>query len=209
MQTDREVRILHAPVELRAAGDGGEFIEGYALKFERWSEVFGWLVPFREIISPTALDEADMSNVVALFNHDANMPLARNTVSSGPGQLQLSVDNIGLRFKLLPTDTTYAKDLMTNVRSGVVNQCSFAFSIADDGDEVSYNEDLGIYERRINRFERIYDISVVTSPAYPDTEAVVGQRSREKLQELELARRRPKVDEEREKLRLELDLLEI
>jgi HK97 family phage prohead protease len=207
---DREVRLLTTSVELRAAGDGGaEYIEGYALKFERWSEVLGFFVPFREIISPSALDGADMSNVVALFNHDPNMPLARNTVASGPGQLELSVDNIGLRFKLLPTDTSYAKDLLTNVRAGVVNQCSFAFSVAEDGDEVSFNEDLGIYERRINQFERIYDISVVTTPAYPDTEAVVGQRSMEKIMELQEARKRPRPDHEREKLRLEIDLLEL
>lgn len=206
---DKEIRLLTTPVELRAENDGAEYIEGYALKFDRWSERMGLFVPFREIINRGALDGADMSNVVALFNHDANMPLARNTVTSDTGKLELFVDNIGLRFRLLPTDTTYARDLIANVRAGVINQCSFAFTVAEDGDEISYNEDLGLYERRINQFERIYDVSVVTSPAYPDTEAVVGQRSLEKLKELEEARRRPNIDEEREKLLLELDLLAI
>lgn len=65
-----------------------------------------------------------MSNVVALINHDPNYPLARNTVREGPGHLELTVDDTGLRFSLIPTDTAYAKDLMTNMAAGVVNQCS-------------------------------------------------------------------------------------
>ncbi|WP_193432330.1 HK97 family phage prohead protease, partial [Caenibacillus caldisaponilyticus] len=77
---DREIRMLTTKVELRSSEDGSDYIEGYALKFERWSDVLGFFVPFREIISQSALDGADMSNVVALFNHDQNMPLARNTV---------------------------------------------------------------------------------------------------------------------------------
>jgi HK97 family phage prohead protease len=209
---DKEIRLLTTPVELRAASDGGaEYIEGYALKFERWSDVLGFWFPFREILSSTALDEADMSNVVALINHDANLPLARNTVSSDVGSLQLDVDNIGLHFKFQPTDTSYSRDLMANVRAGVVNQCSFAFTVAsDDGaEEWDYNEDLDIYERRINKIARIWDISVVTTPAYPDTEAVVGQRSRERVERLMQERKRPPIDREKEKLLLEMDLLAI
>jgi HK97 family phage prohead protease len=210
LRTDREVRMLTTPVELRAATDGGApYIEGYALKFERWSDVLGWIMPFQEIISRSALDGADMSNVVALFNHDPNMPLARNTVTGDVGRLQLEVDGIGLRFKFTPTDTTYARDLMENVRAGVVNQCSFAFSVAEDdsAEEWTYDQERNIYLRRINKFARIYDISVVTSPAYPDTEAVVGQRSLERINELEAQRKRPNDDAEKEKLLLELDLL--
>lgn len=209
-RSDREVRMLTTPVELRATSDGGTaFIEGYALKFERWSEVLGWLLPFQEIISRGALDGADMSNVVALFNHNVNMPLARNTVEGEVGRLWLDVDAVGLHFRFTPTDTSYARDLLENVRAGVVNQCSFAFSVAEDdgAEEWTYDTERDIYLRRINRFARIYDISVVTSPAYPDTEAVVGQRSLERIRELEAARSRPKIAREREKLLLELDLL--
>ena len=69
---------LNQPIELRSEGEGqSEYIEGYALKFEKWSERLGW---FKEIISRTALDSADMSNVIALFNHQQDFPLARNTV---------------------------------------------------------------------------------------------------------------------------------
>jgi HK97 family phage prohead protease len=209
---DKEIRLLTTPVEIRAASDGEsgpEYVEGYALKFERWSDVMGFWFPFQEIISRNALDEADMNNVVALINHDPSYPLARTTVNQDVGRLELTVDNIGLRFKFQPTDTTYAKDLMENVRAGVVNQCSFAFSLAEDdtADEWTYDEEAGIYRRRINKFARIYDISIVTTPAYPDTEAVIGQRSKEKVEKLQELRKKPKADQEKEKLLLELDLL--
>lgn len=203
---EKEVRNLTTKIELRSSKEEEkEYIEGYALKFEKWSERLWY---FKEIIDRNALDKADMGNVVALFNHKEDYPLARNTVDGDVGKLELEVDNIGLKFRLSPTDTSYAKDLMENVRSGVINQCSFAFSINyddDNAEEWEYNENEEIYERRINKIERLYDISIVTTPAYNDTEAVVGARSKEKVKELEELRNKPKLD----KLKMELELLDL
>ncbi|QGZ44589.1 HK97 family phage prohead protease [Bacillus velezensis] len=203
----KEVRHLTTKIELRSAGEGEEkrhFIEGYALKFEKWSEPLGgW---FKEIISRNALDSADLSNVVALFNHRQDYPLARNTVSEDVGRLELETDAI-LKVRFVPTDTSYAKDLMVNVRSGVVNQCSFAFSLdysQGDPDEWRHNDEEDIYERRINNIERIFDISLVTTPAYSDTEAVIGERSLEKVEQLKEMRTAPI-----EKLKMELELLDL
>lgn len=118
----RERRINQTQFEIRTLEDGKTIIlEGYALKFGKRSEDFGGV---DEILERGCLDKTDMSNVVALINHDPNYPLARNTVREGPGHLSLSVDDTGLRFSLIPTDTAYAKDLMTNMAAGVVNQCS-------------------------------------------------------------------------------------
>jgi uncharacterized protein len=206
----KEVRFLTTPVELRAGNDGqSDYIDGYALKFERWSSVMGYWLQFQEIISRSALDGADLSNVVALFNHDPSMPMARNTVNGDVGALSLEVDAIGLRFQFTPTDTSYSRDLIANVRAGVVNQCSFAFSLADaeDADEWTYDEENDIYQRRINQFGKIFDVSIVTTPAYPDTEAVVGQRSKDRVDQLIKQRMKPRINEEREKILLELDLL--
>lgn len=186
----KEIRTITAKIELRAVGEGDnkqEVIEGYALKFNKWSDTLGFFVPFREKIMPGALDGCDMSNVVATFNHDQNMPLARNTISSGTGSLELSVDGIGLHFRFSPTNTTYANDLKENIRSNVVNQCSFAFDIDYDdelADSIEWNDQDQIYERTINKIKTLYDVSVVTTPAYPDTEAVVGQRCKDKIEEL-------------------------
>ena len=136
---------------------------------------------------PGALDGCDMSNVMATFNHSQDMPLARNTVTDGTGSLALNIDGIGLHFNCKPTRTTYASDLKENIRSNVVNQCSFAFDIDEEDEEaetISWNEQDKIYERLINKIKTLYDVSVVTTPAYQDTEAVVASRCKEKIEEL-------------------------
>ena len=82
----RERRINQIQFEIRTLDDGKTIIlEGYALKFGKRSEDFGGV---DEILERGCLDKTDMSNVVALINHDPNYPLARNTVREGPGHLE-------------------------------------------------------------------------------------------------------------------------
>lgn len=189
-----ETRQLTTKLELRMSENETEVIEGYALKFDRWSDTLGWLYPFREKLEPGCLDEADTSNVVALFNHDQSQILGRTGAN-----LDLEIDNIGLKFRIKPTNTTLSNDLLENIRSGVINQCSFAFTIPDEdgAEEWRENEETGVYERSIRKIDRLYDVSVVTTPAYPDTEAVVGSRGKEMVEEL---RTHPKKQEIRSML---------
>lgn len=194
--TEKEIRSISSTLELRAAeGSEKEVITGYALKFNRWSSVLGgW---FKEIIDPRALDQADMTNVVALFNHDESKVLARTGIN-----LKLNVDDIGLRFEFAPNGTTYAKDLLENIRSGIITQCSFAFTIPNECDAEEWTEgEEGIMERRIKRFAKIYDVSAVTTPAYPDTDVVVGARSKELANSIT----KQSVEEQREREALELE----
>lgn len=193
-----ETRQLTTKLELRKLENETEVIEGYALKFDRWSDTLGWFYPFREKLEPGCLDDADTSNVVALFNHDQSQILGRTGAN-----LDLEIDNIGLKFRIKPTNTTLSNDLLENIRSGVINQCSFAFTIPDedDAEEWRENEETGVYERFIKKIDRLYDVSVVTTPAYPDTEAVVGARGKEMVEEL---RSHPKKQE----IRLMLNELE-
>ncbi|QKE72662.1 HK97 family phage prohead protease [Arthrobacter citreus] len=194
---EKELRTLTTKVELRSNSEGGtEYIEAYALKFNRESDQLGWWTPFVEKIDSRALDNADLSNVVALINHDQNLVLGRNSATGERGKVELEIDGIGLKWKLTPTDTTYARDLLENVSNGVINQCSFAFSLSTDenADEWNWNEERGLYERTIFNIARIHDVSAVTTPAYPDTEAVVSARSKDKVKDLEEKRlsREPK-----------------
>lgn len=178
---EMETRQLTTKLELRKLENDTEVIEGYALKFDRWSDTLGWFYPFREKLEPGCLDTADTNNVVALFNHDQSQILGRTGAN-----LDLEVDNIGLKFRIFPTNTTLSRDLMENIRSGVINQCSFAFTIPDEegAEEWRENEETGVYERYVRKIDKLYDVSVVTTPAYPDTEAVVGSRSKEIVEEL-------------------------
>lgn len=184
----KEIRQVTTQIELRSDGESNEIIEGYALKFDKWSDELGW---FREKLASKSLEKTDMSNVTALFNHNESQILGRSGIN-----LELDVDNIGLRFKVKPTDTSYSRDLMENIRQGVINQCSFAFTVSREQDSEEWRENLesGIYERTIKNIDKLYDVSVVTTPAYPDTEAVVGARSKELVDKLELRKQNKEIE---------------
>lgn len=181
----KELRMTATPMQIR---DGDEkhptVIEGYALKFDRKSEIMGGgEFSFREHIDRHALDNADMSNVVALFNHDQNQVLGRTGVN-----LELTIDDTGLKYTLTPPDTQLGRDLLENVRQGIISQSSFAFTIAPDKDAQKWQKssERGVkYERTINNIDHLFDVSPVTTPAYPDTEVKVGARSMEQIKALE------------------------
>lgn len=202
MTIDLEKRQVTTTINLRQIEDSEEqVIEGYALKFNKESSILGsFYMKFRELIDAHALDGTEMNDVVATFNHDQNQVLGRVNVN-----LELTVDNIGLKFRVKPTDTQYARDLIANIKAGVINQCSFAFTIPDeDGAEewVDSDEEGVDYVRTIMRIDHLYDVSVVTTPAYPDTEATVGARSKQLVEEL---RKDPQWKAEQRTLLMELD----
>lgn len=169
----KDIRLHNADYEVREFEEQSKptKIIGYALKFDKPSEDLG----FTEYISRNALDNTKMDNVVALLNHDSNYVLGRTGKN-----LTLEVDDIGLKFAFETTNTSYTRDLIENMKTGLVNQCSFAFIVGEDGDEWRELEN-GRYERRIHSIDRLFDISIVTTPAYPDTEAVLSQRTKEKM----------------------------
>ena len=167
----------------------------------------GGFVRFVEHIAPGALDNTDMSNVVATINHDQNQVLGRSGVN-----LTLIPDKTGLKFSVKPTDTTFARDLITNIKAGVINQCSFAFTVADNEDAQEWQDSTrdGIdYERTIRQIDHLYDVSVVTTPAYPDTVATVGQRSIDMVKRMQTNHEKEAVQQERRKMLRELERQEL
>lgn len=192
MVQTQELRTISTKVELRDGEDeNSNVIEGYALKFNKRSNPLGFFTKFVETLDKRCLDNADMSNVVATFNHDQSQVLGRTGVN-----LELQVDDVGLRFSVKLPDTTLARDVLENIRAGIITQCSFAFDMPDDDAADSWQEsdqpDVD-YERTINNIAHLYDVSVVTTPAYSDTNVAVGARSLEKVKaisELPLIKKR-------------------
>lgn len=201
MTTDLEMRQVTTTINLRQIDDSQEqVIEGYALKFNKESSVLGNYLRFKEIIDAHALDTTIMDDVVATFNHDQNQVLGRTKVN-----LELTVDNIGLKFRVKPTDTQFARDLIVNIKAGVINQCSFAFTIPDEqgAEEWVESDEEGVdYVRTVRKIDHLYDVSVVTTPAYPDTEATVGARSKKLVEEL---RKEPEWKAEKRALLLQMN----
>lgn len=189
--TKEEVRSTVGNVEYRSDEESEEqFIEGYALKFDTWSENLGG---FKETIKKQALDKTDMEDVRALFNHNADQVLARTSA----GTLDLEVDDIGLKFRAKIPNTSYGRDLAENLRNGNVNQCSFGFVVGENGDSFEFSKADNLYKRSLTKINRITDVSVVTYPAYKDTEVAPALRSITKMNR----------QREIEKMRLKLHLL--
>lgn len=128
---------------------------------------------FREQIAPGAfaktLQERD---VVLLVNHNTDMPLARTSVSKGPGSLSLREDpEAGLRAVSEPVSTSYGQDLMALARAQVVKGMSFGFEVIKDewtdGEGRASDSRNGV--NRTIREVRLHEVSAVTFPAYPTT----------------------------------------
>lgn len=178
---EMETRQLTTTMELRELENNEEIIEGYALKFNQWSNPLGIKNQFVERINSRALEETDMSNTVAYVNHDKNQIVGRANAN-----MDLEVDDIGLRFRIKPNNSTTTRDLIENIRSGLINQCSFAFTVAQEerAQEWVKSEERGMLERTINKIGKLFDVSMVTTPAYNDTEVIIGTRGLEMVEEL-------------------------
>lgn len=157
-------------------------IKGYAAKFNSFSESLpihderGYQIgTFREVLLPGCFTEAiKTSDVRALVNHDANQILGR-TIS---GTLRLMEDGVGLRFENDPPDVSYARDIQVSMTRGDISQCSFGFRVAKGGDTYLKDPDTpNGYIREIRCVDKLFDVSVVTYPAYLDTDCTVAVRS--------------------------------
>lgn len=164
---DREVRTFTLDEKsFEARADGTRRIIGHAAVFNQWSDDLGG---FREQIAPGAFAEAiNADDVRALFNHDTNQVLGRNRSKT----LTLLEDQRGLLSEIILPDTQLAKDLEVLMKRGDINQMSFAFSIEQDGQTWKKVGD-GPWERTITKVAQLFDVSVVTFPAYPQTDAAV------------------------------------
>lgn len=157
---DNKERRLGA-VECREADEGKMVIEGYAAVFDSETLIGNEDWGFYEKIARGAFDGADMKDVCLRYNHsDAFTILARTRNKS----LTLSVDDKGLRVRAELLDTQAGRDMYQMIRSGLIDKMSFAFTVKDDEVEKGKTP-----HRTIKRFDRIFDVSVVDTPAYDDT----------------------------------------
>ncbi|MCP3669090.1 MAG: HK97 family phage prohead protease [Gammaproteobacteria bacterium] len=163
-----ETRVFTNDVIESRSEDDKTVVRGHAAVFNKRSENLGG---FQEIIEPGAFDDVMGDDVRALFNHDANLILGR----SKSGTLDLSVDETGLAYEIDMPDTQAARDLLVSMGRGDVDQSSFAFTVKDD----EWEEKDGQYIRTIKKADRLFDVSPVTYPAYPDADA--GLRSLEEF----------------------------
>jgi hypothetical protein len=161
-------------VETRA--DGRTVLSGYAVRYNTTSVDLGG---FRETILPGAFDKVlnrqrGKRDVVALFNHDANQLLGRTS----SGTLELSSDEKGLRYSVVLPNTELGRTIGELTARGDLRGSSFAFTVEQKGQSWAPGED-GVPRRSIREVSGLFDVSVVTHPAYSSSSAAVARRSME------------------------------
>lgn len=144
-------------------------ISGYAVVFNEPSEILGGFI---EYVNPDAFDDVDMSDVVALYDHDFANVLGRTSADT----LQLEIDKKGLKFSLDIPNTTLGNDVYTNIRAGNLKGMSFGFTV--DTDEWAKDTN-GTPQRTITKVSELHEISVVTMPAYQETSVAVTRALKE------------------------------
>lgn len=161
---DRETRSF-VPVEIRAELDGIR-VSGYAAVFNQEANIGGY---FREVIAPGAFTDAiGRDDVVFLINHEG-LPLARTR----SGTLTLTEDDTGLLMEtMLDAADPDVLSIVGKMKRGDLDRMSFAFF-----PDVQEWDETGATPLRTIRKASLYDVSVVTTPAYDGTS--IGLRSLE------------------------------
>lgn len=156
-------RLDSSAIERRDEGASIGFT-GHAALFNRSTQIGPPKYGFREQVAPGAftktIQEAD---VRLLMNHDPNLLLARNKA----GTLTLSEDIRGLATAADMAPVSYAQDLAILLERGDISQMSFAFEVVKD----QWESDSDDTELRTLLEVKLYDVSIVTYPAYEDTDA--------------------------------------
>ncbi|WP_461217371.1 HK97 family phage prohead protease [Lactococcus cremoris] len=173
-------------LDLNANDEAAEkIISGYFIVFNSETELYEGCF---EEIAPESFDNVDLSDVRALIDHETSKVLGRTK----PGTLTLSVDAKGVygEIKVNENDTE-AMNLYSRVQRGDVDQCSFGFNILDEAMET---RDDGSYKFTIKAIE-LFEVSVVTFPAYADTAVEARSKQIENMEKRELLAKKSKLEE--------------
>jgi HK97 family phage prohead protease len=197
---ERRTMTITAPTEEMRDGvmtpieDSRMIVEGYAVVFEQPQTYTFGDDTYTETISRNALNGADMRRVVMRYNHnDTVFAMAR--VKNG--SLNLTTDDFGLKIRAELIDTQSNRDLYRMIRDGLVDEMSFAFTVAQGGDVWEYSDDFSTVKRTINRIETVYDVSAVDNGFYENTsiyarafETVDAMKAEAEAKKLELEKAR-------------------
>lgn len=152
---------IRATVPAGAEKESPLIIEGTPIIYEAETTITTPAGEYKEIIRRGALDNADLSDVRLLYNHDMNkIPLART-----PKTMQLTRDLAGLQITATLPATEAGREAHEAIKRGDLTGMSFAFKVPPGGDK--YDPETNT--RTINRIAKVYETSIVPFPAYAET----------------------------------------
>jgi HK97 family phage prohead protease len=149
-----------------ARGAEGRTVEGHASVFESPATIGGRFVErvakgaFRSVLAKSPV-------VPLVYGHDQDKLLA----STRNGSLELSEDHRGLKIRATIVGTSLGDDVLTLIRDGLATRMSYAFSI--ESDDWDYRAALPV--RTITEIGELYDVSVVTTPAFEAAEVALAE----------------------------------
>lgn len=200
MELERRYLSAVEGTALELRDEGGPVIRGIS---PPWNSLSVDLGGFTEQFSPSAFDRVlnrskndprGRVDVVGLFNHDDNLVLSRTTNNS----LTLSKETSGLGWEMrnLP-DTQTARDVVSLLRAGLLYGASFGFIVADKGQH--WTEDKAGNPVRTITDADLFDVSVVTWPAYPASSAGLRSLAAWREENLTAAEIRDRVERDAER----------
>lgn len=185
---EREYRSF---LDIHAVEQGGErrayTVEGYATTFDAPYDYGSYGA--RERVLRTAIDGADMSDVIFQLNHEGPvMARMRN------GTLRLDPDEHGLHVVADLSGSKYGRDLYEAIANGLIDRMSWGFVVPDGG----WDWDAESRTSTITKVSKVFDVSAVSLPADEDTEiharsyldGVIEAEQRESLLRRDMDRRR-------------------
>ena len=176
--TDRNIRQLRSvssKFETRAEESGDLYISGYFSVFNSDYEIWPGAT---ESVADSAFDGALSDDIRCLIDHETRLVLGRNKA----GTLTLKTDSRGLwgEVKINPNDQD-AVNLYERVKRGDVDQCSFGFDILDEE-----FEERGAEVHWTIKKVKLYEVSVVTFPAYEETGVTARKQQLQTMKQREL-----------------------
>jgi HK97 family phage prohead protease len=179
MSNQEKRYIIAAELRTRSAGDDALIVEARIAKYGALSQpnvpALGARERFLAGAFRSSLQAGD--DVVALFNHDMNSPLAR--ISNGKLQLHDSPEALTATIRLNPAVQAH-RDIYEHCKDGLVNACSFAFSPNDGGETWTQetDEDGRSYALRSVSSAKLFDVSLLSAtPAYGNGATSVQARN--------------------------------
>ena len=167
--SERCYRSYQGVQEFRAIddGEGKKRVDGHPAVFDKPADIGGM---FEEIIERGAFDGCDLTDVLLFVNHrQGKIPLARSRRNNGNSTMTLDVDDIGLHMTaaLDVENNAEARAVYGSIERGDMDGMSFCFRVEEEEWE---KLDTDYPTRHITKIAKVYEVSAVSQPAYPDTD---------------------------------------
>ena len=180
-----------------AATDDEYKVKGYATTFDDPYTLYEDKdLVLKEIIDRSALDDADMSDIIMQYDHEGRV-FARTSNNT----LIVTPDMHGLSMEADLGGTSLGRGLFEEIKGGYTTKMSWGFSVNRDKDEWT-SEQLpdgrSLEIRRIKSVRKVYDVSAVSLPANDATEisarsvadGAIERLAAERREQLEIRKRK-------------------